>query len=128
MNFEINPIFLSSRFSTWPKSQDKILNILRTKKTFKVKWKAKAFFIIDCNVRNGTKGYYFACFSRLFLWDYLLVTIILVASTYALSSHSIIVFPQSGRFMVINQMWILEQHRKANTSFCRRNYTKWIKI
>ena len=36
--------FLSSRFSTWPKSQDKNLNILRTKRAFEVK--EKAFFII----------------------------------------------------------------------------------
>ena len=36
--------FLSSRFATWPKIQDKNLNILRTKKAFKVK--EKAFFII----------------------------------------------------------------------------------
>ena len=34
----------SSRFYTWPKSQDKNVNILRTKRAFKVKW--KAFFII----------------------------------------------------------------------------------
>ena len=36
--------FLSSHFSTRPKSQDKNLNIFRTKRAFKVKW--KAFFII----------------------------------------------------------------------------------
>ena len=38
--------YLSNRavFSTWPKSHDKNLNILRTKRAFKVKW--KAFFII----------------------------------------------------------------------------------
>ena len=33
-----------NRFSTWPRSQDKYLNILRTKRAFKVK--QKAFFII----------------------------------------------------------------------------------
>ena len=37
INFEIN-------LSTWPESQDKIINILRTKRAFKVKW--KSFFII----------------------------------------------------------------------------------
>ena len=36
--------FYSSRFATWPKSQDKNLNILRTKKDFEVK--LKAFSII----------------------------------------------------------------------------------
>ena len=36
--------FLSSRFATWQKSQDKNLNILRTKGAFEVK--LKAFFII----------------------------------------------------------------------------------
>ena len=36
--------FKSSCFSTWPKSQNKTLNILRTKRSFKVNW--KAFFII----------------------------------------------------------------------------------
>ena len=35
---------LSSRFTTWPKSQGKNLNILRTKRSFEVK--CKAFFII----------------------------------------------------------------------------------
>ena len=37
VNFEINLTFQSSRFSTGPKSYDKNLNILRTKKAFKVK-------------------------------------------------------------------------------------------
>ena len=37
-------LILSSCFFTGPKSQDKKLNILRTKKAFEVKW--KAFFII----------------------------------------------------------------------------------
>ena len=36
--------FLSSRFAALPKSQDKNLNILRTKRGFEVKW--QAFFII----------------------------------------------------------------------------------
>ena len=36
--------FWPSRFSTWPKSQDKDFNILKTKRTFKIK--RKAFFII----------------------------------------------------------------------------------
>ena len=41
MNFDLsNQAF----FPTWPKSHDKDLNILRTKRTFKMKW--KAFFII----------------------------------------------------------------------------------
>ena len=44
MNFEINIIFLIEPFSTWPQSQNKYVNILRTKKVFKVK--QKAFFII----------------------------------------------------------------------------------
>ena len=34
----------TSEFSTWPKDQDKILNILRTKRAFKMK--PKVFFII----------------------------------------------------------------------------------
>ena len=40
LTFSSNQAF----FSTWPKSQDKNLNILRTKRAFKVK--QKAFFII----------------------------------------------------------------------------------
>ena len=36
--------FWSSRFAQWPKSQDKNVNILRTKRAFEVK--GKAFFII----------------------------------------------------------------------------------
>ena len=44
INFEINLIFLTKPFSTWPKSQDINLNILRTKRDFKMK--KKAFFII----------------------------------------------------------------------------------
>ena len=36
--------FSSSRFDTWPKSQDKNLNILRTKRAFEVK--QKVFFTI----------------------------------------------------------------------------------
>ena len=37
INFEINLIFLIKPYlSTWPKSQDKNLNILRTKRAFKV--------------------------------------------------------------------------------------------
>ena len=43
INFEINLIFLISCFSTWPKIQDKSLNILRTGRAFKMK--QKAFFI-----------------------------------------------------------------------------------
>ena len=43
INFEINLNFLIS-FSTWPRSQNKNLNIFRTKRAFKVK--LKAFFII----------------------------------------------------------------------------------
>ena len=38
INFEINFIFQSSPFSTGPKSQDKNLNVLITKRDFKVKW------------------------------------------------------------------------------------------
>ena len=37
--FEINFVFVSSRFGTWPKRQDKNLNILRTKRAFDVKYK-----------------------------------------------------------------------------------------
>ena len=46
LNFEINLINLSNQaaFSAWPKSQDKNLNILRTKIAFKIKY--KTFFII----------------------------------------------------------------------------------
>ena len=44
INFEINFIFSSNRFSTWPKSQNKKLNIFGAKRAFKVKW--KAFFSI----------------------------------------------------------------------------------
>ena len=36
-NFEINLIFQSSRFSAWAESQDKHLNILRTKIACKMK-------------------------------------------------------------------------------------------
>ena len=43
-NLKLTLSFLSSRFATWPKSQYKILNILRTKRAFDVK--LKAFFII----------------------------------------------------------------------------------
>ena len=44
-NFEINlTLPIQSFFSTWPKSQDKNLNILRIKIAFKMKW--KAFFFI----------------------------------------------------------------------------------
>ena len=38
-NFETDLIFLMKPFSTQPKSQDKKLNILRTKRTFKVRKK-----------------------------------------------------------------------------------------
>ena len=44
INFEIILIFLIKLFFTWPKSQDRNLNILRTKIAFKVKW--KTFLII----------------------------------------------------------------------------------
>ena len=45
INFEVNLIFLIKLFfSTWPKSQHKNLNIMRTKKT--IKMKQKIFFII----------------------------------------------------------------------------------
>ena len=37
MNFKINVIFLIKPFSTWPKSHEKNLNILRTKIAFKKK-------------------------------------------------------------------------------------------
>ena len=42
-NFETDLIFLMKPFSTQPKSQDKKLNILRTKRTFKVR--KKNFFV-----------------------------------------------------------------------------------
>ena len=43
MNFEINLNYLiKPSFSVWPESQDKNLNILRTKRAFKM----KSFFII----------------------------------------------------------------------------------
>ena len=48
INFEINLILLSSRFSTWLISQDKTLNILRTKIAFNVKWKAFLIILKDC--------------------------------------------------------------------------------
>ena len=44
MNFQVNLIFQSSRSSYIPKSRDKNLNILRTKKAFKMN--KKAFFVI----------------------------------------------------------------------------------
>ena len=44
INFEINLISLMYRFSTKLKSQDKNVNILRTKRAFK--GKQKAFFLI----------------------------------------------------------------------------------
>ena len=44
INFQINLCFKSSRFSTWPKIQDKNLNIFRRKRYSKMK--SKAFFII----------------------------------------------------------------------------------
>ena len=37
VNFEINLFFNQAVFSALPKSQDKYLNILRTKRAFKVK-------------------------------------------------------------------------------------------
>ena len=39
INFEINLLYCSNPavFSAWPKTQDKNLNILRTKKAFKMK-------------------------------------------------------------------------------------------
>ena len=43
INLEVNLIFLIRSFSTQPKSRDKNLNVLRTKITFKVKWKAFFF-------------------------------------------------------------------------------------
>ena len=42
---KLNSFFRSSRFDTWSKSQDKNLNILRTKRAFLIE-KLKAFFII----------------------------------------------------------------------------------
>ena len=44
INFEINLVSLMYRFSTRLKSQDKNVNILRTKRAFK--GKQKAFFLI----------------------------------------------------------------------------------
>ena len=44
INFEINLIFLINRFSTWAKSQDRNLNILRTKRALKMT--LKTFIII----------------------------------------------------------------------------------
>ena len=44
MKFENTLFFLSSRFATWPRGQEKNLNILRTKWAFDVK--QKLFFII----------------------------------------------------------------------------------
>ena len=43
-NLKLTLSFWSNRFATWPRSQDKNLSILRTKRAFEVKW--KAFFII----------------------------------------------------------------------------------
>ena len=43
-NMKLALSVLSSRFITWPKSQDKNLNIYRTTRDFSVKW--KVFFII----------------------------------------------------------------------------------
>ena len=43
-NLKLTLSFQSSCFATWPKRQDKNLNILRTKRAFEVK--QKAFFII----------------------------------------------------------------------------------
>ena len=37
ISFEINVIFLIKPFLTWPKRQDKNVNILATKRAFKVK-------------------------------------------------------------------------------------------
>ena len=42
---KLNSSFRSSRFDTWSKSQDKNLNILRTKRAFLIE-KLKSFFII----------------------------------------------------------------------------------
>ena len=42
--WNLSYFFNQSVVSTWPKSQDKNLNILRTKKGFKIKW--KTYFII----------------------------------------------------------------------------------
>ena len=44
MNFGISLIFPIQPFLTWPEGHDKIRNILRTKRAFKMK--QKAFFII----------------------------------------------------------------------------------
>ena len=46
--------FQSSRFATWQKSQDKNLNILRTKRAFAVRWKA---FFITCKGLTVAKNY-----------------------------------------------------------------------
>ena len=43
-NLKLTLSFWSNRFATWPRSQDKNLSILRTKRAFEMKW--KAFFII----------------------------------------------------------------------------------
>ena len=47
INIKINLIFLIKLFFTWPKSQDKNLNIFRMKRAFKMKW--KVFFGIFHN-------------------------------------------------------------------------------
>ena len=43
-NLKLTLSFWTNRFATWPRSQDKNLSILRTKRAFEMKW--KAFFII----------------------------------------------------------------------------------
>ena len=44
INFEINLIFLTKQFSTWTKTPDKNLNIMTTKRAFKLKWKNFQYF------------------------------------------------------------------------------------
>ena len=64
-NWKLTLSFLSSRFATWPKSRDKHLNILRTKRAFEVKWKT---FLILFNSLSWQKSNqtWESAFKRLF--------------------------------------------------------------
>ena len=59
--------FVSSRFDAWPKSQDKNLNILITKRAFEVKW--KSFFSIFKGVLVAWNCLTWGCAFKLTLID-----------------------------------------------------------
>ena len=85
-------------FSTWPKSQDKNLNILRTKWAFKMK--QKAFFIIfkELSLKQINN-----VFRR---WEFDLKTILILQMAVYTSSASVTSKPINWFFVEITRPWL----------------------